>query len=105
MSSYHSFKAVEITVTGMQAEVVPVGDDQKAHIELARDIAARVNHKYGGRAWKKLGGRGGKLLTVPDVFMAPQGARVMSLAVSFTWQLRVLDAHSLLNVAGAPVMG
>ena len=65
----------------MQAEVVPVGDDQKAHIELARDIAGRVNHKYGGRAWKKLGGRGGKLLTVPDVFMAPQGARVMSLAV------------------------
>lgn len=58
-----------------------MGDDQKAHIELARDIAQRVNHMYGGRSWKKLGGRGGRLLTVPDVFMPPQGARVMSLTV------------------------
>lgn len=66
-----------------QAELVPVGHDQKAHIELARDIAERTNRLYGNRNWKKLGGRGGKLFRVPDVFLPPVNARVMSLQVGF----------------------
>ena len=66
----------------MQTDLVPVGEDQMAHIELARDIAERVNFRYGGNKWKKLGGRGGKVFRIPEVFVPPAGARVMSLAVS-----------------------
>lgn len=40
----------------LQADCVPVGEDQKQHLELARDLAQRVNNLYGGRKWKKLGG-------------------------------------------------
>jgi len=59
-----------------------VGEDQKQHIELTRDIAERVNKQYGGRQWQKRGGRGGKVFRVPEVFTPPAGARVMSLQVS-----------------------
>ena len=40
-----------------RADLVPVGEDQKQHIELTRDIAVRINDKFGGRKWKKRGGR------------------------------------------------
>ena len=40
----------------LQSDFVPVGEDQKQHLELARDLAQRVNNLYGGRKWKKLGG-------------------------------------------------
>eukprot|EP00884_Botryococcus_braunii_P023414 jgi/Botrbrau1/9757/Bobra.85_1s0008.1 len=62
-----------------QADLVPVGEDQKQHIELARDIAERFNSKFGGNKWKKLGGRGGRIFKVPNIFIPPAGARVMSL--------------------------
>ena len=48
---------------------VPVGEDQKQHIELTRDIANRVNDKFGGRKWKKRGGRGGRVLAVPEPYI------------------------------------
>ena len=65
-----------------QADLVPVGEDQMAHIELTRDIGERVNKKYGGNKWKKLGGRGGRIFKIPEGFIPPAGARVMSLTVS-----------------------
>ena len=40
----------------LQSDFVPVGEDQKQHLELTRDLAERVNNLYGGRKWKKLGG-------------------------------------------------
>lgn len=49
-------------------DIVPVGNDQKQHIELARDIAIRVNGKYGN-----------KTFVVPDGRFMKSGARVMSL--------------------------
>ena len=63
-----------------RADVVPVGEDQKQHIELTRDIANRVNDKFGGRKWKKRGGRGGRVLAVPEPYIPQVGARVMSLS-------------------------
>ncbi|PKI50564.1 hypothetical protein CRG98_029070 [Punica granatum] len=39
-----------------QSDFVPVGEDQKQHLELTRELAQRVNNLYGGRKWKKLGG-------------------------------------------------
>lgn len=62
-----------------QADLVPVGEDQKQHLELTRDIAERVNGLYGGKPWKKRGGRGGRVFRVPEPFIPPAGARVMSL--------------------------
>ncbi|EKD76081.1 MAG: hypothetical protein ACD_43C00230G0001 [uncultured bacterium] len=50
-----------------QTNLVPVGEDQKQHIELTREIAERFNHHYG------------EVFTIPEYFTAPQGARVMSL--------------------------
>ncbi|XP_035548799.1 tryptophan--tRNA ligase, chloroplastic/mitochondrial-like isoform X2 [Juglans regia] len=38
-----------------QSDFVPVGEDQKQHLELTRELAKRVNYLYGGRKWKKLG--------------------------------------------------
>lgn len=50
-----------------QAQQVPVGDDQKQHLELARDIAQRFNGLYG------------PVFTVPEPMIPPVGARVMGL--------------------------
>jgi len=71
------------------ADVVPVGEDQRQHLELTRDIANRVNNLYGGNKWKKMGAkgtkapsgrfRGGDVLRVPDAYIPEAGARVMSL--------------------------
>jgi tryptophanyl-tRNA synthetase len=51
-----------------QAHLVPVGEDQKQHIELTRDLAIRMNNLYGA-----------KLFTVPDPMIPKVGARIMSL--------------------------
>lgn len=50
-----------------QADVVPVGADQKQHLEITRDIAERFNGVYGN------------VFTVPEPYIPKQGARVMSL--------------------------
>ncbi|WCJ20901.1 Tryptophan--tRNA ligase [Euphorbia peplus] len=62
-----------------QSDFVPVGEDQKQHLELTRNLAERINHLYGRRNWKKLGGRGGAIFKVPEPLIPPAGARVMSL--------------------------
>ncbi|CAI5487639.1 unnamed protein product [Closterium sp. Naga37s-1] len=62
-----------------QCDVVPVGEDQRQHLELTRDVAARINNLYGGRKWKKRGGRGGRVFKVPEAMIPPAGARIMSL--------------------------
>lgn len=49
------------------ANEVPVGEDQKQHVELARDVAIRMNNKFG------------TIFTVPDVTVKKEGARIMSL--------------------------
>lgn len=49
------------------ADYVPVGIDQKQHVELARDIALRMNHKYGD------------CFTVPEPLIPKIGAKIMDL--------------------------
>jgi len=75
--TYPALMAADILL--YQADLVPVGEDQKQHLELTRDLAERFNNKFGGRNWQKLGGRKGRLFTVPEPFIPPAGARVMSL--------------------------
>ena len=50
-----------------QADKVPVGDDQKQHLELTRDIATRMNNLYGD------------ILRIPEPYIPEFGARIMSL--------------------------
>ncbi len=50
-----------------QADLVPVGEDQKQHLELARDLAIRFNNKYSDT------------FKVPDPLIKEFGARIMSL--------------------------
>jgi len=49
------------------ANEVPVGNDQKQHLELARDVATRFNNIYG------------EIFVVPEPFIPQHGARIMSL--------------------------
>lgn len=63
--SYPALQVADILL--YQANKVPVGEDQKQHLELTRDIATRMNNLYGD------------LFTVPDPFIPKDGARVMSL--------------------------
>jgi tryptophanyl-tRNA synthetase len=49
------------------AALVPVGDDQKQHLELARDLAEKFNHRYSDT------------FKVPEPFISKVGSRIMSL--------------------------
>lgn len=55
-------------ILAYQADYVPVGEDQKQHVELTRDLAIRFNHRYG------------KTFKVPEPLIAKVGARIMSLS-------------------------
>ena len=60
------------------ADLVPVGEDQKQHLELARDIAQqRINARF---APKDAAGEPQPLLKVPEPLILREGARVMSLS-------------------------
>ena len=50
-----------------QSDMVPVGEDQKQHLEITRDIAMRFNNLYG------------ETFKVPEIYLGQTGARVMSL--------------------------
>jgi tryptophanyl-tRNA synthetase len=51
-----------------QTDLVPVGDDQKQHLELTRDVAIRFNRDYG------------ETFKVPDPYIQKLGGRIMSLS-------------------------
>ncbi|PLR51100.1 tryptophan--tRNA ligase [Chimaeribacter arupi] len=63
--SYPVLMAADILL--YQTNQVPVGEDQKQHLELSRDVAARFNALYGD------------VFKVPEPFIPKSGARVMSL--------------------------
>ncbi|MDH3753869.1 MAG: tryptophan--tRNA ligase [Acidimicrobiia bacterium] len=63
--SYPALQAADILL--YDTDLVPVGDDQRQHIELTRDIAERFNNRYGDT------------FVVPEHVIPPAGARVMDL--------------------------
>ena len=63
--SYPVLMAADILL--YNPDFVPVGADQKQHLEIARDIAVRFNNKYGD------------VFTIPEPYIPKTGARVMSL--------------------------
>lgn len=63
--TYPPLMAADILLYG--TDIVPVGEDQKQHLELTRDLAERFNKKYND------------IFTIPEVRIPKEGARVMSL--------------------------
>ncbi len=63
--SYPVLMAADILL--YQPDLVPVGADQKQHLEIARDIAGRFNSIYGD------------VFKIPDPYIAKTGAKIMSL--------------------------
>lgn len=64
--TYPSLMAADILL--YQADLVPVGEDQRQHLEICRDIANRFNGRYG------------EVFTLPDAYTPKVGARVKSLS-------------------------
>ena len=64
--TYPALMAADILL--YQTDLVPVGADQKQHLELTRDVAARFNQVYG------------ETFVVPDPYIAKTSAKIMSLA-------------------------
>jgi len=62
---YPALMAADILV--YNADLVPVGDDQKQHLELTRDLAQRFNQRFGEQ------------FTIPEPYIPQIGARIMSL--------------------------
>jgi tryptophanyl-tRNA synthetase len=54
-------------VLAYRADLVPVGEDQRQHLELMRDLAERFNRDFG------------ETFPIPEAFIPEQGARIMSL--------------------------
>ncbi len=63
--TYPALMAADILL--YQTDLVPVGDDQKQHLELTRDLAERFNRQYG------------ETFVVPEPMIAEVGSRIMSL--------------------------
>jgi tryptophanyl-tRNA synthetase len=63
--TYPVLMAADILI--YSADLVPVGDDQRQHVEITRDIAQRFNSVYG------------EVLTLPEAYVPKTGARIMSL--------------------------
>lgn len=63
--SYPVLMAADILL--YKSDLVPVGDDQKQHLEIARDIAVRFNNIYGD------------VFIIPEPYIAKSGARIKSL--------------------------
>jgi tryptophanyl-tRNA synthetase len=65
--NYPVLQAADILI--YQADRVPVGDDQRQHLELTRDVAQRFNARFG------------QTFVVPEAYIPPVGGRVMDLQV------------------------
>lgn len=63
--TYPALQAADILL--YQAEYVPVGDDQRQHVEVTRDIAQRFHHLFG------------EVFTLPQPLIRESGARIMGL--------------------------
>ena len=63
--TYPALMAADILL--YQTDLVPVGGDQKQHVEICRDIAMRFNNIYGD------------VFRIPEPYIPPTGARIMSL--------------------------
>ena len=90
--TYPVLQAADILLYG--ADAVPIGEDQRQHLELTRDLAQRFNARYG------------EVFTLPGQYVAKAGARIkdlqdparkMSKSIGGTGTLWVLDEPKVLT--------
>ncbi len=87
--TYPALMAADILL--YDADRVPVGDDQRQHIELTRDLAQRFNGRYG------------EVFVVPEAAVPPLGARVMDLQHPEQKMSKSLDSPlGTINVLDSP---
>jgi tryptophanyl-tRNA synthetase len=86
---YPALQAADILL--YDADEVPVGEDQRQHVEITRDIAIRFNHHYG------------ETFVVPRATIPRAGARVMDLQVPTAKMSKSADSDAgLINMLDEP---
>ena len=86
--TYPVLMAADILLFG--THLVPVGEDQRQHLELARDVAIRFNNIYGD------------VFTVPEAYIAKSGAKIMSLTHPEQKMSKSDDDNSQINLMDSP---
>ena len=89
--TYPMLQAADILL--YQADLVPVGEDQRQHIEITRDLANRFNTRYG------------QVFTLPEAFILKEGAKIYDLqdptskmsksAASLSGVIEIMDAPEI----------
>jgi tryptophanyl-tRNA synthetase len=88
--TYPVLQAADILL--YQADRVPVGEDQRQHLELTRDLAQRFNSRYGDT------------FTVPDAYIPAQTAKVLDLQVPTAKMSKSLPDAGTLNLLDEPAV-
>ena len=86
--SYPVLQAADILLFG--THMVPVGEDQRQHLELSRDVAIRFNNIYGD------------VFTVPEPYIAKSGAKIMSLTQPERKMSKSDDDNSQISLMDSP---
>src|SRR5256714_1618064 len=86
--TYPVLQAADILV--YQADGVPVGEDQRQHLELTRDVAQRFNSRYG------------ETFTVPDAFIPQETAKILDLQDPTAKMSKSLGDAGTLNLLDDP---
>jgi len=86
--TYPVLQAADILL--YDADRVPVGDDQRQHLELTRDLAIRFNHRYGDT------------FTVPEAAIPRVGARVMDLQEPTRKMSKSVESQGTIYVLDEP---
>ncbi len=92
--SYPVLMAADILL--YQTDVVPVGEDQKQHVEITADIAKRFNHRYGAK-----GSPSGQVFKIPQVKLVKETARIMSLTDPAKKMSKTGEDKSRINLSDA----
>jgi tryptophanyl-tRNA synthetase len=86
--TYPVLQAADILL--YQAQRVPVGEDQRQHLELTRDLATRFNGRYG------------ETFTLPDAYIPPGAAKVLDLQSPDKKMSKSLPAAGCVNLLDDP---
>jgi len=86
--SYPVLQAADILLFG--THMVPVGEDQRQHLELSRDVAIRFNNIYGD------------VFTVPEPYIAKSGAKIKSLTQPERKMSKSEEENSQISLLDAP---
>jgi tryptophanyl-tRNA synthetase len=88
--TYPVLQAADILV--YQADVVPVGEDQRQHLELTRDLAQRFNNRYS------------PTFTVPQAFIPPTTAKILDLVQPTAKMSKSLPDAGTINLLDPPAV-